>query len=181
MPWTDRHGMYSGKTLVSRADLILLLDELGEEGLSQACAAACYQRVEKESDKPPQRIGSKQPPEPTGPTSKPKIVKEEPLTFWYPQAVKSVKKAADSRPDWFQKAIPHTKSDFYPDDRHKPPPHQDLCHWRRLWPFLQYGLGEMQSGGDIDLLRTVKLIAEVKTIRRLPMQTHGSGGRDAAY
>ncbi len=159
----------TAKSLVSRSDLILLLNELGENGLKKACASACYyESTDEESPKRPQEDLEKPPP--LKKSQLQFVVDKEQTFFWYPHKVNVVKKTVDAKPGWYQTAKPYTQADFYPKTDSKPPPHQDLCPWRRLWPFLCEALGVVRTGNNIDLPKTVQRIAESKPIRRLPMQ-----------
>jgi len=167
------------------ADLLLLREALGDEGLRWAAEMAGFVRAPE----PPRSPAEDQspPPRPRPPTDRHPDKDAEPrgrepppreavsgLRFYRVVGRRPLDAAQSSGepPAWFRAArsIPPDRSGRV---RRVPVP-EPLLPWRRTWPFLRAVLGELAEQRAPDLPRLVELGARGKVPRRIPRRTFRS-------
>ena len=163
---------------VGRADLLRLLECLGEDGLHHAAGLAGFGCVPEEPET--RRRPREAPRAPThAPAPDPAAAREQRLEtpteavgglpFYRVTRRNSVARTRPlgEVPDWYRHARHLPDLDLDPRDLAPPVP-APLTPWRRLWPFLHAALGRIREAQAPDIQRLVGLAARGRLPRRVP-------------
>jgi len=167
---------------INRADLLLLLNQEGEEFLKQPPPSFSYEYKE------PEKIEEEKAPlTPAIPGSATKGITKElfPVTdleprkgiasFWYVKKYEKKKRDENSgrEPDWLSAITSFGEHEFDLDSsKHPEPPFRPIMAWSRLWPFIKDSLGLEYDSNKIDVKKTISILSQGKTLTRIPREHH---------
>jgi hypothetical protein len=161
---------------VGRADLLVIFQRWGKEGLEQA--APCvefYRRQKKPSTAKPGKGGyAADLPAPTGKTKvEHRFGETEPTVhFWrvVEYRGKSETETQTDEPSWLEQERSFVHGEIRADYSQTMPPKIPLLPWSRMWPFLFGVLGFYCDTRSIDMGRVVERVARAEPVGRLPME-----------